>query len=107
MKMKQLLVLSGLAIILQISACSWVKITPEGEKVIIQNKDDIADCKKVGSSTVSLRAKVAGVKRKSETVATELSVLGRNAGARMGGDTIVADSEIENGEQTFGIYKCR
>lgn len=91
---------------LQVSACSWVKLTPEGEQVREVTKDEISSCKKMGKTTVSIKAKVIGVKRKSETVESELRDLARNAGARMGGNTILPVSDTENGEKTFEIYQC-
>jgi hypothetical protein len=38
--------------------------------------------------------------------AGELVDLARNKAATMGGDTIVAEWPVENGSQTFRVYKC-
>jgi len=97
---------SGLIVILQVSACSWVKLTPAGEQVLVATKEGIAECKKIGRTTVSLKAKILGVKRKSEAVEGELRFLARNSAAKMGGNTILAASDTENGEKTFEVYQC-
>jgi hypothetical protein len=39
-------------------------------------------------------------------VADELIMMGRNSAARMGADTIVPLTVVENGQQTFMVYKC-
>ena len=38
--------------------------------------------------------------------AEELRIVARNSAARMGGDTIVPLTVIEEGQQTFVVYKC-
>jgi len=92
--------------VLLLSACSWVKLTPGGELVRVATKDDVASCKKVGKTTVSLKAKIAGVKRKSDSVEKELNSLARNSAANMGGNMVVSVSEMENGEKSFEVYQC-
>ncbi len=87
-------------------ACTWVKLTEEAESVTVVASVP-SSCKRLGSTTSSTKADVASIDRSSKKVATELQTLARNAAAKMGGDTISADSEVsENGEQTFGIYRC-
>ncbi|MEM7294301.1 MAG: DUF4156 domain-containing protein, partial [Pseudomonadota bacterium] len=62
--------------------------------------------RKLGKTSTSVVASVAGVARPPETVQQELETVGRNSAADMGGDTIVAESKIDDGKQTFGVYKC-
>jgi len=102
-----MVVTTGLALsFMFLSACAWVKLTPNGEKVQILSSNEIVNCKKIGKTSVSLKAKIIGINRKKEKVKSELETLGRNHGSDMGGDTIVAASEIENGEQSFDVYQC-
>lgn len=89
-----------------LNGCAWVKLTPDGEAVQLLTKDQVSNCKEVGGTTVSVKDKIIGVKRKSEHVQDELIILAKNSAARMAGDTIVKNSEVENGEQTFEIYRC-
>ncbi len=89
-----------------LSACTWVKLTEEGETVTVVTAVP-SSCKRLGSTTSSTKADIASFDRKSKKVATELQTLARNSAAKMGGDTISAEGEVsENGEQTFGIYRC-
>lgn len=89
------------------SGCTWVKPTPAGEFVRVAYADAVVDCTRKGNVKVSLKDTVAGVGRKAEKVATELSVLARNEGATMGGDTVVAESPVSEGSQEFGVYQCK
>ena len=92
--------------ILLVGGCTWVHISPPGEKDRVVSSAEIIGCEKIGVTTVSLLAEIAGIKRSQRKVATELETLGRNSGAEMGGDTIVPVSDIINGEQTFEVYRC-
>ena len=93
-------------LIAMLSACTWVKLTEEGETVTVVSAVN-SSCKRLGSTTSTTKADIASFDRKSKKVATELQTLARNSAAKMGGDTISAESEVsENGEQTFGIYRC-
>lgn len=89
-----------------LSACAWVKLTPGGEKVRMLDAGEVSTCQELGNTTVSLLAKVAGINRNEDQVAKELSMLGRNAAADMGGDTIVPISEAKEGKRSFAVYKC-
>lgn len=102
-KMRTLCALAG---ILLASGCSWVKTTPEGEKVRVLDQDEIATCKELGNTTVSLMDKIAGIDRNPQKVEEELRILARNSAARIGGDTVVPASAVENGQQRFAVYRC-
>jgi hypothetical protein len=87
-------------------ACTWVKPTPAGELVRVAPASDAANCTRKGKVTVSLKSRVAGVERKPTKVAEELATLARNEGALLGGDTVVVESPVGDGRQTFGVYQC-
>ena len=91
---------------LSVSACAWVKLTPDGEKVRVLDVAEVSTCKELGNTTVSLLAKVAGFNRNEDQVAKELSMLARNAAADMGGDTIVPISAVKEGKRSYAVYKC-
>jgi len=91
---------------LTLSACTWVKLTPGGEKIRAMSADEVQSCTKKGTTEVSLKADIAGIDRNSEKVRKELETLARNSAAGSKGDTVVPASEIENGTQTFNIYRC-
>lgn len=95
------------ACIALLSACAWVKVSPEGEKVRVLTEAGATNCKKTGETTVSLRDKVAGVKRGSEKVRTELETLARNAAPDLNGNAVIATTEAVDGKQTFAVYQCK
>ena len=96
-----------LAIItLTLTACAWVKPTPEGEKIQVLTATEVTDCIDMGRTSASLKDRVAGIKRSENKVKWELITLARNSAANMDGDTIAPLSEISEGSQTFGVYKC-
>ncbi len=96
----------SLLFILSLPACSWVKLTPEGEKVRVLSADEVAKCSFVGKTTSSTTDKVAGVKRHDNAINDELTVLARNAAMRLNGDTVVAEGVPSEGSQTFLVYRC-
>lgn len=104
--MNRLLSFSALAGALLCSGCTWVKATPEGEQVQVRDAQQVARCKELGKTTVSLIDKIAGIERNRQTVAEELRILARNSAASIQGDTVVPVSNINNGEQQFTIYQC-
>ncbi len=99
--------LSVIFVLLSLSACTiaWVKLTPQGEKVVVLQASEVANCTPNGSTTVSVISKVV-VNRQPAQVAEELKTLARNRAADRG-DAIVAMGPMSNGEQTFNIYQCR
>lgn len=99
--------LALLLAVLLLDGCTWVKLTPEGEQVRVVNMEAVADCKRVGKTTVSTLAKVAGLNRYQESMQDELDKLARNSAAELDGDAVVAISEIVDGKQVFAVYRCR
>lgn len=93
-------------VVLLLSACSWVKMTPEGEEVTVAKAAHVANCKFAGTTTVSVKSDIVSFKRDAEKMKTELETLARNEANKLKGDTIVPVTEIKDGEQTFKVYKC-
>ncbi len=88
-------------------SCTWVKLIPGAEEVQVLAAAEVENCESLGRTTVSLKAKIAGVNRNQKQVQFELETLGRNAALNLNGDTIVVDSEVSEGQQAFKIYRCR
>jgi hypothetical protein len=88
------------------SGCTWVKLSPQGEGVLLARATDVLGCEKLGTTTASLKADIAGFSRNPSKVQLELETLARNSAADLGGDTIVHASEIELGKQEFDVYLC-
>ncbi len=93
--------------LLALAGCTWVSATRQGENVRVVPITEAQGCKSIGQTKVSLRDYLLdGVKRDERKVARELTVLGRNSAAEMGGDTISPATEIVNGGQSFNVYRC-
>jgi len=89
-----------------INACANVKLTHGGEKARVLSTAEAANCQKRGATTVRVKPTVLTVRRQPTVIAEELQVLARNSAVNMGGDTVAAISKIDNGEQTFAVYRC-
>jgi hypothetical protein len=89
-----------------VTGCATVKLSANGEKVRVLAPEEVSTCKKIGRTNASVTAKALGISRPIETLTKELASVGRNGAAKMGGDTIVPLTVIENGMQSFVVYKC-
>ena len=91
---------------LLLSACATVKLTHGGEKARVLSSGEVANCKKRGATTVSVKPTILTVPRQQTVISKELQILARNSAVNMGGDTVSAISKIDNGQQTFAVYRC-
>ena len=101
--MNKIICIASVAIML--SACSSLKLTEAGEKVRVLDPAEVSSCKNLGRTNTSVTDRLV-FERPADSVAEELLIVARNSGARMGGDTIVPLTVIEEGQQTFVVYKC-
>lgn len=104
--MKHKSLLFGLFLVINLNACTWVDLTAEGEKVRVLNMDEVAKCQFIGQTTSNTAYKVAGVRRHDNAIQNELESLARNSAVNLGGDTIVAAGDMNEGKQTFQVYRC-
>jgi len=93
-------------VIALITACTWVQLTEEGSGVQLASVSDVSNCSRVGTTTSTTTSRLLVVQRGGEQVQGELVTLARNEAGLMGGNTIVADSTIEGGRQSFTVYNC-
>lgn len=93
-------------LLLSLTACTWVTLTAEGEKVRVLSVDEVTHCQLLGRTTSNTAAEVAGVRRHDKAIQHELLTLARNSAVNLGGDTIVAETEMLDGKQTFKVYRC-
>ena len=96
-----LIALTGLIV----SSCASIKLTDGGKKVRVLAPAEISTCRKIGKTNASVTDKVV-VKRPIETIQLELITIARNSADNMGGDTVVPLTVVEDGKQSFTIYKC-
>jgi hypothetical protein len=98
--------LACVALTIILAGCTWVKKTPEAEKVRLVPADRVMDCTDMGSVTTYTKDQISVVNRNAEKVAEELRTLAMNDAAERGADTIVEASSIVDGRQDFRLYKC-
>lgn len=103
--MKKIIAAGVIGVLLQ--ACAWVELTPDGRKTRVLSAAEVANCTKLGTTTASLKADIAGFERDPEKVREELEVLARNsAAADLKGDTVVPVGAPKDGKQVFEVYRC-
>lgn len=93
--------------LLSVTACTTIKLTHEGGKARVLSADDVVNCQKKGAATVSVNQKILNiVPKQSSRIAKQLQILARNSVIHMDGDTIVPMSKVDNGQQTFAVFRC-
>lgn len=88
------------------AGCVFVQPTAEGKKVRLLAPHEVERCRSLGTLTSQVADRVGAILRSREAVQEDVLINAQNAAAEMGGDTIVATSELEGGKQTFGVYRC-
>ena len=88
------------------SGCALVELTPEGAGVRLASPAAVVTCQDLGKTTASVIGKVGFLPRQADTVQEEINVTARNSAARMGGDTLVPVGNVQDGKQTFNVYRC-
>ena len=97
----------SIAVLLLISACTTIQLTEEGRKARVLDFDDVKNCQKNGAATVNVNERLLNVvPKQSARIAKQLQILARNSAIHMNGDTVVPMSKIDNGQQTFAVYRC-
>lgn len=89
-----------------ISACQWVKPTEGATHVSLVKHAHIVNCEKLGLTTSTVKARIGIVRRKEAEVVDDLVALAKNEATELGGDTIVAQGPLQEGQQAFEIYRC-
>jgi len=88
------------------SACTWVALEPEAERVRLADVEAVSGCKSIGKVNTTTAHKVGLFPRSQAKVQDELATLARNEAAEMGGDTVAGVTETRDGSRTFGVYLC-
>lgn len=88
------------------SACTWVEVKEGAEDVVVGKEANTRGCQKLSETKVKVADNVGPINRSAEKVAQELINLAKNEAHSAGGDTIVPLSEVDDGSQSFAVYKC-
>ena len=105
--MKKLIINTILFVpIIALVSCAFVSLDPQAQDVTVSpNTESLSKCKSLGSITVSVWAKAEDF-QSQETMKNQLDILARNQAAKINGNTVFPDSEIDNGQRAYKVYDC-
>lgn len=100
--------LSLLLVTASLMACSsnWVQLTPQAQNVSVATPAQVASCSRVGTANVMATDSIAFVNRSARQLQEDLLRLARNEAGDLNGNRVVVESPINDGRQTFGVYRC-
>lgn len=97
---------TGAILITATAGCTWVKPHKDANTVALVKPTVVQNCQKMGRTTSKVPDRVGIFARGEGKVSDELITLAKNQALTMDGDTIVSETPISGGEQSFGVYKC-
>jgi hypothetical protein len=89
-----------------LSGCVWVDLNPKGESVKVLTQSEASKCSRIGHVESTTAADVIGIPRDDESINNELTRLARNHAGEMGGNAVLAVGQVQNGTQTFNVFRC-
>lgn len=89
-----------------LAGCSTPKLKPEADSVRRLGAQEATDCTRLGSTHAQVLAQILFFDRSEKKMSEELTTLARNSASNMGGNVVIAEGPITQGEQTFGVYRC-
>ncbi|GAB3032278.1 DUF4156 domain-containing protein [Bowmanella dokdonensis] len=92
--------------VLAIFGCTSVESQPGTEQIRLLSSTEAAQCKKLGQANAQVTDKIAFFERDEEKVAAELLTLARNEALKLGGNGLLAASEIRHGSRQYFVYLC-
>ena len=78
----------------------------QGVRIEPVQRIDEAGCQRAGTANVNAADSIGFVQRSARQLQEELVNLARNEAGNMGGNRVVPESTINDGRQTFGIFRC-
>jgi hypothetical protein len=95
------------ALLLVLTACTFVKMAPGGAQVQVARSDrDLSACEKRGEIAVSVKDRLGPYSRDPIRVRDELETLARNEAPGLQADTVQPKTEPADGEQRFLAFRC-
>lgn len=76
------------------------------DTVQVLTGDRLQGCSPAGTVHVSVADRLAQLQTVEGAVQRELEALARNSALQLGGNAIVAVTEIDSGSQSFKAYRC-
>ena len=94
-----------LALALLVAGCA-PQLSLDGHMVRVGDPEGIKRCDQLANTRIAL-GKFHATLLSGEKIAEALENEARNLAKRIGGDTVLPTSNIEDARQAFGIYVCR
>ena len=94
-----------IALALVVAGCT-PQLSLDGRTVRVGDPEGVKQCDQIGSTRVGLGQFYATVLPETK-IAEALENEARNFARRIGGDTVLPTSQIEDARQVFAIYVCR
>ena len=96
------------AILLPLSACTWVHMAPGASAVrVLAAGPAPANCENRGEVEVSVKDALGPYERNPLRVRDELETLARNEAPGLGGDSVQPLDGPEDGRQRYTVWRCR
>jgi len=95
-----------LACIVALGACAGAGDRPAADTVRVLVADQLANCRHAGSVHVSVVDRLVQLQQVDGGVQRELEALARSSALQLGGNAIVPVTGIDNGSQSFAVYRC-
>ncbi len=77
------------------------------DQVVLAKESEVAKCKSLGRSTLSVLSSVGPLTRSAEAVEDNLLQMARNEAIDKGGDTVVKGNSLEYGKRSYEVFKCK
>jgi hypothetical protein len=77
------------------------------DQVVLAKDTDVAKCKSLGRSTLSVLSSLGPITRSAEAVEDNLLQMARNEAIDKGGDTVVKGNSLEYGKRSYEVFKCK
>lgn len=106
--MKSLFAVVLTSALFMMTGCTWVSPNPQvkQEGIMVLPQDRVVHCRLLSKTEVSIAPNVGFINRVQSDVEKDLQTLAMNQAVTQNGDTVSALTPVNNGSQTFGIYKC-
>ncbi len=77
------------------------------EQIVLAKETEVAKCKSLGRSTLSVLSSLGPITRNAEAVEENLLQMARNEAVDKGGDTVVKGNSMEYGKRSYEVFKCK
>lgn len=103
----RLAVLSLLVVGITGCASSMIGERVGAELVVLAKDSEVAQCKSLGRTTLSVLSSLGPITRSPEAVEDNLLQMARNEAIDKGGDTVVKGVSMEYGKRSYETFKCK